>query len=279
MDNKLREAQLAEIELLKKFKYICEKENIQYFLLGGTAIGAVRHGGFIPWDDDIDVALFRSDYDNFISISDKYLEANQKLLHYSVDESYPHYGMKLVDTEINFVLKKESGLSNQHIWIDIFPIDGSPNISVFRKLHYYKIYLVRMQLAFCYISNLKYDEQRLFWKKVLIAVSKKVPIGKLLNPTKIKEKLDKDLRKYPVERSRIVCNYIGAYHQKEFVPKSFFSNGSVVRFENEEYFAPKEVDKYLKHIYGDYMSLPPTEKQIPKHLVVDIINTKQKKII
>ena len=118
----LREAQLLELELLKKFRDICDAEEMHYYLLGGTAIGAVRHGGFIPWDDDIDVGLLREDYDRFISAAAKYLSSEQKILHYSLDRKYPDYTMKLVNSKVYYLTQREKRTVKQNILNPVDPI-------------------------------------------------------------------------------------------------------------------------------------------------------------
>lgn len=112
---KLREAQLLELDLLKKFREICDTEGMHYYLLSGTAIGAIRYGGFIPWDDDIDVGLLRKDYDRFINVAAKYLLAEQKILHYSLDKNYSDYTMKLVNSNVYYLTKRKKQLSNKYM--------------------------------------------------------------------------------------------------------------------------------------------------------------------
>lgn len=273
MDNmeNLRRAQLLELDLLKKFKEICEKEHITYYLLGGTAIGAVRHQGFIPWDDDIDVALLRDDYDKFILVSGKYLEPGQKVLHYSIDESYQDYTMKLVNANASYLTQRENSVVKQNIWIDIFPLDGAPNNPIVRFLHFRKLDFIKLLLGFHYIDRVRINKDRSVLKKMAIAFGKKLPIGRLVNPTREKKKMDVEFKKYSVSKSSMIGNYMGAYGAKEFFPKDYFDKGCKVVFEGGEYTAPRELTKYLTHQYGDYMKLPPVEQQIPKHNIIDIV--------
>lgn len=268
---KLREAQLLELELLKKFREICDAEGMNYYLLGGTAIGAVRHRGFIPWDDDIDVGLLRVDYERFLKIASTYLDTDQRILHYTLDKNYVDYTMKLVNSKMSYLTQREETTVKQNIWIDIFPIDGTPD-SEFRKwMHFRRLDLIRLKLAFHYIKDVRIDKKRAIWKKILVWFAKKVPIGKLIDPNKEKEKLDREFKKYSVSESNFIGNYMGAYHEREFFPASYFAEGCKVTFEGEKFMAPKELDKYLTHQYGDYMKLPPENSQIPKHYVLEIL--------
>lgn len=268
---KLREAQLLELELLKKFCEICNAEKLHYYLLGGTAIGAVRHRGFIPWDDDIDVGLLREDYDRFLKIAPNYLSANQRILHYTLDENYPDYTMKLIDSTASYLMQREETKVKQNIWIDIFPIDGTPNSEIQKWLHFRRLDLIRLKLAFYYIKDVRIDKDRAIWKKFLVWFAKKVPVGKLIDPNKEKRKLDQEFKRYSVSESKYIGNYMGAYHEREFFPASYFAEGCKVMFEGEQFVAPKELDKYLTHQYGDYMQLPPESSRVPKHNVLEIL--------
>lgn len=267
----LRSTQLYELDLLKIFRAICECEKLRYFLVGGTAIGAIRHQGFIPWDDDVDVAMPREDYDKFLLVADKYLENNIKVLSFQNDEKYEDMSMKLVNTSISYVMKTDVSQIKQNVWIDIFPIDGTSSNKVIQLFHYWGIYFLRMQLAYYYMEKIQYNEERSGWKKLLIKIAQVIPVNKMINPRNVCSKIDKHLKRYPYETSAIVGNYLGAYKTQEFVNRDIFSNGIMKPFEDELFFVPKEYDTYLKHIYGNYMELPPEGKQKPKHSVIEII--------
>lgn len=268
---KLREAQLLELELLKKFREICDAEGLHYYLLGGTAIGAVRHTGFIPWDDDIDVGLIREDYEHFLKVAPNYLAADQRVLHYALDGNYVDYTMKLVNSKVSYLTQREETRVQQNIWIDIFPIDGVPNSDIQKWLHFRRLDLIRLKLAFHYIKDIRIDKDRATWKKFLVWFAKKVPVGKLIDPSKEKQKLDREFKKNPVSESDYIGNYMGAYHEREFFPATYFAEGCKVTFEGEQFTAPKELDKYLTHQYGDYMKLPPESSRVPKHYVLEIL--------
>lgn len=269
--DKLREAQMYELELLKKFKEICEAEGFKYYLIGGTAIGAIRHHGFIPWDDDIDVALLRDDYDKFIHIAGKYLESGQDVLHHSITPEYTDCTMKLVNKNISFNINTDNSVITQNIWIDIFPLDGTATNRFKQQFHYYRVYFLRMSLAYYYLEKIQYNSERAGWKKSLISLAQHLPVNKLVNPKRIRNKIDRALRKVHVNPSGLIGNYLGAYGQKEILPYYVFGNGCCRVFEDAEFLLPEDIETYLEHIYGDYMQLPPEEKQVPKHSVVEVI--------
>ncbi len=277
-NSKLREAQLYGLELLKTFDRICRQEGITYYLLGGTAIGAVRHQGFIPWDDDIDVGLMRDDYERFLAVAPKYLKANEIIKHFTLDKTYPDYTMKLSNSTIFYVLQKESTQVKRNVWIDIFPLDGAPGNKVLRWIHFRKIDFHRMLLAFKMVENVRIDPNRSKVKKCLIVFARYTNIGRIVDPVQQKKAIDKEFKKYPTDTSALIGNYFGAYHEVEFFPPDYFKEGRNVVFEDGIFTAPKELEKYLEHQYGNYMKLPPKEKRVPKHHVVDvIIETKDEK--
>ena len=270
-NDSLRKAQLIEHELLKKFREICTAEGMRYYLLGGTALGAKRHKGFIPWDDDIDVGLLREDYDRFVTVAPQYLQEGQLVEHYSLDESYQDYTMKLSDARVRFVTRCGNIQENHHVWIDIFPLDGSPNNRFMRWLHFRRLDFFRMLLVFHYIAKYSADNEHPAWRNALIVLAQHVPIGRLIRPTRMKKALDREFRRYKVAGSDLVGNYLGAYHEREFLPLADYGEGTEVEFEGENYIAPKNLDGYLTNLYGDYMKYPPLEKRVPKHRIVKVI--------
>ena len=273
-NDSLRKAQLIENDLLKKFREICQAEGMPYYLLGGTALGARRHKGFIPWDDDIDVGLVREDYDRFLSVAPKYLEEDQIIEHYSLDESYQDYTMKLSRAKVSFLTQRENTVVKQHIWIDIFPLDGAPDNRLLRWLHFRRIDFYRMQLSFHYIKDVRINEERPGWQKALVFLARHIPIGKLIHPTGMKKALVREFRKYRAADSKTIGNYMGAYREREFLPVADFGEGTDVEFEGEIYKAPRNLDGYLTNLYGDYMQFPPKEQQVPKHRIIDVVYEK-----
>ena len=270
MEGNLRKVQLLELELLKTFKAICEAEKLTYYLIGGTLIGALRHNGFIPWDDDIDVGMPRDDYEKFIKCAKNYLSNEIVIKHYSLDSSYTDYPAKLISTKASFLIQREHVVREAPIWIDIFPLDGVPNQNWKKWIHLRKLDYFKMKMAFHGIDNLRIDKNRPIWKKALFRFAQIIPVGKLVDPVRTKRNIDRELEKYRVQDCKKMGNHVGAYKEREFVPVGFFENGSEVLFEGETFNAPKDADKYLTQIYGDYMSLPGVEERTSRHHVIQI---------
>ena len=247
----------AQINTLITFAEFCEKNNLRYFLACGTLLGAVRHKGYIPWDDDIDVWLLRPDYDEFVRV---FREKNTNP-EYSIaipgDKNAKHSFIKLYN---NTTIKIEDGIKYKNDYlgvdIDIRPLDGSPkDYNTYKK--WYKKLKFHHLLFFARISSLKYGS---FIRKMKVFILKSICGTK----KQILAKQDKLHKKYSFANSE----YIGAascYFDsiKVRFKKEWFEEYILLDFEGKKFRAPKEYDKVLTAQYGDYMTLPPAEKQKP----------------
>lgn len=263
-NNKLRELQLCELEILKYLINICEENNITYYISGGTYLGAVRHKGFIPWDDDVDIAIPRTDYEKLIKIFKKEKHGKYKLLTYEDTEETVHYQAKLTDTSIKVV--NTSGKNEQiwSAWIDIFPLDGMPNNRLMSAIHKFHLLYLRARLKFtCFDDqvNLK-EKNRPLIEKILIWIGLHTKFGRNKQSIYYLNKIDKTLKKYSEKDSKVYVNFMGAYKFKSILNKQeIYAEGATYEFEGLKLNGPKEYDKYLSHIYGDYMTIPKKEEQ------------------
>ena len=157
-ENKLRKVQLVQLDILDKVVDICNRHGIKYYLIGGTLIGAVRHKGFIPWDDDIDIAIPRKDYDKFIGIALKELKKPYKVVHYSTDDTYRFYLLNIVNENATVIEKKVTPITSK-VWIDILPIDGIPNNKIKRFFFKFKVLYYRALVGFINIDVIR-DKKR-----------------------------------------------------------------------------------------------------------------------
>ncbi len=261
-NSKLRELQLCELEILKYFIKICDENNITYYISGGTYLGAVRHKGFIPWDDDVDIALPRTDYEKVIEILKKNKNDKYKLSTYTDTKETVHYQAKLIDTSIKVI--NTSGKNNQvwSAWIDIFPLDGMPNNFFIKFIHEFHLLYLRAMLKFtCFDDqvNLK-EKNRPLIEKILIWVGLHTKFGRKKESVYYLEKIDKTLKKYSEKTSKVYVNFMGAYKFKSILnKKEIYGEGALYQFEGLNLNGPKEYDKYLTHIYGDYMTIPKEE--------------------
>ena len=262
----LRKLQLIELDILKQVIAICEQHGLRYFLLGGTFLGAVRHQGFIPWDDDIDICMPRKDFERFCEIAETELKAPLGFVSFrnNAEHIYFHprvynYNSKVIDR--SGVKEKET-----YAWIDIFPLDGMPGNVLVRKL--YGGYLLFLRLLFMYsqfdkIVNVSL-KQRVWYERILIAVGKVIKFERILNTRKIMDKIDRTMKKHDYETSSYVGNFMGAYKMKEVFPKACYAETAEYVFEGIACPAPKDYNTVLTQMYGDYM-IPPKADLQNKH--------------
>lgn len=252
----------VQLDLLKVVDKFCRDNNIKYFLAYGTLIGAIRHKGFIPWDDDIDLMMKREDYDKFISLFPH--KGTDKNPYYvgaiEIDDNYPYPFAKIqncktaIDEELDY--NYDMGCN-----IDLFPIDNMPDDQNKGKRVMKKTLILEKIL---WVKALRIIKRRGILKNAFLAISHLVlsviPMKSLLKA------INKNARQY----SRINSNTVGlvtsympsmSYH----IDKSLFDDAIDVDFEGYQFMAPKEYDKLLRILYGDYMQLPPEEQRIPKH--------------
>ncbi|MBE6567131.1 MAG: LicD family protein [Ruminococcaceae bacterium] len=242
----------VEFNILKAFISICNKHSLSYFLIGGTALGAVRHKGFIPWDDDIDVGMPREDYEKFLAIAQSELPDELFLQTPETDPEYLQCFAKIRNSKTTFretVVKHRS--INHGMFIDIFPLDGCVNYTRHRR----KTKLLQIRIS----ADLAL--KRSFVRRALILLSKiRYP-----SLTKAKRKLTALWKAHPYASSEYIANFGGAWGKKEVVPRTFFGKGTEGTFEGLTVRLPEKADEYLTAVYGDYMTPPPPEKRIAHH--------------
>ncbi len=250
----MNELQKKELEILKVFIDICEKLHLRYFLVCGSALGAVKYSGFIPWDDDIDVALFRDDYNVFLKEAPKLLPEHIFLQTYKTD-NYPNIFAKLRNSNSTYIEKSVEHIHMNHgIYIDVFPLDGYPlNEKEAGKLE-------RKKKIYKYLLSFNYKVDRNLKGKIIFSILNFINIQKY--SVKILEKYEKLISAYSIKSSEIICNHGNWQGTKEYAPKWHYGNGRLVAFEHFRVRIPERYDEYLTQKYGDWRSdLPLTEQQ------------------
>ena len=246
------ELKSIQLDLLQKTADFCDNNGLRYFLCGGTLLGAIRHKGYIPWDDDIDIAMPRPDYDRFMKSFNR-PENYYQVVNLDNNADYAFAFAKVFD---NRTILKELHYpgSTFGVFIDVFPADG-----VKEAAQIYKIQRLRK-----FLNTKKAN----YYKRTL---SKKIinTFGKFLllpfSAHQIAKKIDNEARKYTfgsLPKAGIIVNPFGP---GEMVDKSVFDSDVYREFEGREYRVPIGYDKWLRSIYGDYMQLPPVEQQVTHH--------------
>lgn len=241
-----------ELEILNEFHGFCEKHGLTYYLAFGTLLGAVRHKGFIPWDDDVDVLMPRSDFERFMNL---YSGSNRYgLIYYPKNKnSWLSWG-KMYDQRTSVIEKDTIGVNNCGVYIDIFPLDYLSD-TYDDSLKIYKINKKRFTLIYSKIFPVKIKNLKsflLFMARPFI--SWRFYLGKIR-----KEGIKRQ------KRREYSCITAPVYGEKMIVESVFFDKKVKMKFENNEYWVPSGYDAFLKRIYGNYLSLPPLEEQVPHH--------------
>jgi len=256
------------IEIVK----VCNELNLAYYLIGGTLLGAVRHEGFIPWDDDIDIAMPREDYEKFLNLAEPLLPENLEIIHYSKKNKgdFVHW-LKIVDKNYFLVRKLFGHTVERNVFLDIFPLDGIPAHEGERivhkcrvKIQYYKVRLARIAIP---IHEKGYASRPLH-ERIIFKLNDIIPFAKHLNIERQLYKFDKLLKKYRYKDCDYVVNCVGGNgFFRELFSKKDMGQGMELIFEDLRIKGPDNYDAVLKQIYGDYMTLPPKEEQICKHYI------------
>lgn len=253
------EMKKIEFEMLVQFKEFCEKNNLRYYLCGGTLLGAIRHKGFIPWDDDIDVAMPRPDYNRLLELEKNSISDEIDIVTWKNSKAVFPF-IKLVNNKTivyeNVIERKKAG----GVWVDIFPMDANPSDDNENKKFYRHIWVLRKM---CEISNARIGSGTSLMKKVGRVLLK--PIGSIIGTKRMCEILDKSAQKYDFDSSEYIGCVIWGYGNQERVRKDAFLRIEKIEFESDEFNIPFSYDEYLANIYGDYMVLPPVEKRVTRH--------------
>lgn len=261
--------------MLKALDAFCRKNAIEYSLCGGSLLGAVRHKGFIPWDDDIDVMMIRPEYERFLTISQKEFIKGYSIINTRINKNYYLPISKMVDDNTCLIESEETKRCPIGVNIDIFPIDGynsndGPEIySKFRKLLYY----AKETSACPTLTDLFMDKK--FHPSVLINYIRRTILRTFLNSKKLFEKADKLIREVDFAKSEYCKLYTSYQFHGRVFDKTIFDNYTDMQFEDTIVRCILKYDDYLTSLYKDYMKLPPLDKQVCHHEHYLLIMNKQ----
>lgn len=267
-----KKLQQAQLEIMDEIHRVCCENNIVYYMIGGTALGAKRHGGFIPWDLDMDIAMPRADYERFAEICDYALSERFVYRNYKNTQNHirPHSIVCIRNTSLTLKNDKFNSPPKSYgahgIYMDIFPLDVAPEDEKLQKKQSSRIKRIKkiklLKIAYRFGNDLKNRvvkpiiSKMIFWTNINI----------------LNKKFDKECRRYENSGSPLWCSMASRYkYSKQCMPASVYGKPKLIKFEDREYFAPEKLEDYLERIYGDYMKLPPeSERKINYEIFSDV---------
>ncbi len=254
----LREIQNKLLEMLNWFHEFCAQNGLKYFAIGGTLLGAVRHKGFIPWDDDIDLGMPRDDYKRFLSLAKGLIDS--RFVAETADdgkEGFIYSFCKLYDTSTTVVYKTKYK-TKRGLFLDIFPLDGIGETLEEGVKNYRKVEFKNRVIS---AKRGKISKNKPFYQNASVFIAKFIPY----NWHKALKKLHALCEERDYNTSKFVGNLFGRWHEHEIVEREWFGEPKEYEFENIRICGPNDADSYLKSIYGDYMTLPPEQNRKPDH--------------
>lgn len=259
----LKEVQRRILSIMTEVDKVCEKNHIPYFLIFGSMLGAVRHKGFIPWDDDIDIAIPRPYYDQFLQVAIKQLPSFLRVVSHKTSSSYIYSFIKVEDrrTEIEFSWTKNCGLQ-EGLYIDVFVLDGLPRNVIWRKCY---CYFVRKLNSFNRALH-QNEDQRPIIKRIIAKIIKRMFF---IKKQTLLYFIDRQMKRYEYSYSDYAANY-NTIDSSGIIKKKTLGTPKKYCFENTMFYGVDDYHTYLTEIYGDYMKLPPEEQRRSHSLKVRI---------
>lgn len=255
--NEIRQLQLKILDCIVDY---CDTHGLRYFLAGGTLLGAVRHEGYIPWDDDIDLSMPRPDYIKFCKNFNA--KSCYKVLEIGKTKNFHYSFVKVVDTSTFVDENKDFWdiCEDLGVCVDIFPIDGLPDNKIF---HYFWIKLFNFYSWNLSKSELPLPPKAKLSKKIKRII--KIILAHFPSKKLLYRLMCRILQIYSFDKSNFIASTFGVADTKEICPKDDFGTFVFKKYEGRTLKCPIGYDNYLRNLYGDYMKLPPIEERVPNH--------------
>ncbi len=240
------EVREMQMELMRYVRDTCERNGLRYYMCGGTLLGAVRHGGYIPWDDDVDLAMPMPDYLKFIKIvknQGQYLSLNI----FDYPDDYYNFFMRLINQDTYLKYWEYPFLMTTGVSIDIFPLFGLPSQQKEREFFYKTIRLLNERYISTYIENDK-DTQKVISTR-----------------HNLQRQIEDMMEQYSFDECEWIGNVLSKYREKEIMPRAIYQDYVHLKFENDLFAAAGGYVDYLSRMFGDYMQLPPERDRMNTH--------------
>ncbi len=267
-EHSLNDTQRYILQVLREVLRVLDELDIPYYMQGGTMLGAVRHEGFIPWDDDVDLGIIRQDYERLLTVVSEKLPEHLELRTYQDESDHHYYFARIVDKR--YQIRRMGSLEErlENIWVDLFPLDGMPDGALARQWHKFRLLMTRLKFHLSCFEKVNIKRPgRPFIERAIIRVAMITRVGSWFNTRKQLDKMDRLLKKYPPEKSQYLVNFMGqtSYKFNEMFKKEVYGKGTGYPFEDITMVGPDKYDEYLQSLYGDYMT-PPKEQDRNAHV-------------
>ena len=249
----IRPLQLKILDIMTAFDKICREHGLTYYIWAGTMLGAVRHGGFIPWDDDADIALPRKDYDILVSHAAEWIPQPYELNCIEKSDAFTGTYAKFIDGSTTIVERYDFN-SVGGIYVDIFPIDETYNCRFLAKIRASRYKILNKLAYFCNRNPYKHGKGPSSWLPRTVQA--------LTTNAKLQKRACRIMKSGSFPKSKYVCDY--DFGTRGIMPKDIIGKPTPIMFEGREFMGVEFPDRYLPHFYGDYMKLP-DEKDRKQH--------------
>ena len=257
----LKEHQEIMLKMMIEFDKYCNHNGLRYFIAYGTLLGAVRHKGFIPWDDDVDIVMPRPDYERLLLSNS--ISKDTEIVSYRNPHNYYHPFSASVITDKNTIMKEKlvKKQTGKGIFCDIFPLDGLPENSLIKKYHLIKLRILQTLIGCAGLIDPKVSGLKSFLKVI---------IGKIMSTKNIRDYIeinDKIAQSYGYDNSSNVVHSVTLFNHPErfLASKEEYGDYVLLEFEGYKFRAPVGYKTILKRAYGDYMKLPPENERLGHH--------------